>query len=61
MAQDMMGKNQRSIVEKYGKENDALTMMHCLPCVTEAECQGAKEATILHLKIWVISCRDDLN
>ena len=50
-AQDMMGKNQRSIVEKYGKENDTLTMMHCLPCVTKAQYMGAKEATILYLKI----------
>ena len=50
-AQDMMEKNRRNIVGKYGKEDDAMAMMHCLPCVTKAEYQGAKDATIPYLKI----------
>ena len=48
--QDMMEKNRRNIVGKYGKD-DTMAMMYCLPCVTKAEYQGAKDATIPYLKM----------
>ena len=55
------GKNLRNIVEKYGKEDNAKSMMYCLPCITEAKYVGAKEATIPYLKIWLVWSRDKLN